>query len=793
MLSIQASPLRHALRRPGFILGTGLILGLALGANVAAFAILYGYLFRPLPYAAPGELLVPREQDLKIHLTGPQVTGHFFATVRRLPQFRHAALFSFDDATVEAAGTSTRESYSPVTPSAFALLGVRPLLGRTLSAASGRPGGPPEVVLSYGYWMSAFRASPSALGRTLRLNGQALRIVGVMPPGFVFPGPGAAFWTPIVVTPALARSHDINPFMLIRRPPRWTLARVDAVLQSVHERGESPADRATERKRGFRVDAVPYRSVLLDFVGGTAPFWGLWAATLALLLVAGLNALNLALARQRERMGELHLREVLGGTTAALARLILTECAPILLATSALGAALAGWILHLLQQEGLSSSYLPFRVDMDAAALVYLASAAATIVGSLAAAMLAAMLIGRRRGLALEELNARSSAGRGFKRIQAAFAAAQIGFALVLAICAVLFTRSLLGLLQQPLHYDGNHVTVAQVQLPGTLSPAQFWSRARPAFAALPGARSTALSTMVPFGEASITGEFRPAASRHGLTRAWMIGVTPGFFATLGIHPLAGRLLRSTDETPHASAVVISEALAREFFAHRTAVGSVLHGGLRIVGVAPTVPWKLDPRNDNHGYAVYYPITRTRFTRHFVSISIESDAPPAVLFPALRRALESVQPDAAVSSVRTLPQMLRHASFGRAALTWVVAGFGGLAFLIAVFGVYAIVSYGTRMRLFELAIREVVGATRGTILRMMVREVTILFAAGGAIGVLLAFIAARALRSELYGVGAFDPLAYAGSLGLVGASVLAAALLPALQATRASPSRIMRR
>jgi ABC-type antimicrobial peptide transport system permease subunit len=261
MLSIQASPLRHALRRPGFILGTGLILGLALGANVAAFAILYGYLVRPLPYAAPGELLVPREQDLKIHLTGPQVTGHFFATVRRLPPFRDAALFSFDDATVEAGGTSTRESYSPVTPSAFALLGVKPLLGRTLSAASGRPGGPPEVVLSYGYWMSAFRASPSALGSTLRLNGQALRIVGVMPPGFVFPGPGAAFWTPIVVTPALARSHDINPFMLIRRPPGWTIARVDAMLQSAHERGESPADRATERKRGFRVDAVPYRSV----------------------------------------------------------------------------------------------------------------------------------------------------------------------------------------------------------------------------------------------------------------------------------------------------------------------------------------------------------------------------------------------------------------------------------------------------------------------------------------------------------------------------------------------------
>jgi ABC-type antimicrobial peptide transport system permease subunit len=241
--------------------------------------------------------------------------------------------------------------------------------------------------------------------------------------------------------------------------------------------------------------------------------------------------------------------------------------------------------------------------------------------------------------------------------------------------------------------------------------------------------------------------------------------------------------------------VVISEALAREFFGDESPVGKTLDDHLRIVGVVPTVPWKLDPQDDHHGYAVYLPLTFSFFASkmRFVCISIESNATPAVLFPALRHALAILQPDAAISSLYTLPQMLQQASFARSALTWLVAGFGGLAFLIAVFGVYAAVAYATRMRMFELAIREVVGATRRAILEMMIREVAVLFAVGGIVGVTLAFITARALRSELYDVGTLDPVAYVGSVVLIGAAVLVAALLPAVRATRSNPAEIMRR
>ena len=790
MLDVRGSALRHALRRPGLALATSLILGLALGANVAAFAILYGYLLRPLPYDAPGDLLVPREQILQYHLLGPEVSVHFFHTVTQLPQFRGAALYSGNAARVEVNGTTALEKFGRVTASTFALLGVKPLLGRVLSFASGRPGGPHEVVLSYAYWTQTFGASPQALGRTLQVDGQTLQIVGVMPPKFVFPGPETAFWIPFVITPALEQDRNINPFMLARRPQGWSLARVDAVLRSLHNRADSPAERVAERKNGFMIDAVPYRSVLLDGVGGAAPFWGLWGATLALLLVAALNVLNLALARQRERAGELHLREVLGGTDATLRRMLLMEFVPILLGSSAVAVALAGSILRL----GLASPSLPFHVELDSAALVYLVGLALTLIGSLAAGTLATSFLGRRKGITLHELGTRSSTGRAIKMAQTVFASGQIGIAVVLAICAALFTRSLLGLLEQPLHYDGTHVTVAAVRLPEEVDGAQFWSRARPALEALPGAHSAALSSMIPFGGVRGGGVFEPAAGQHAPTWAWIIAVSPKFFTTLGIHPLAGRFLRRADETQDASVVLVSEALAREFFGDGSAIGQVLDHNMRIVGAVPGVPWTLDPRDDKHAYAVYVPITFPPIAhqQHLLFISIDSSAAPAVLFPAIRRALASIQPDAAVASLRTLPQLLQQASFSRAALTWLVAAFGGLAFLIAVFGVYAVVAYGTRMRPFELGIREVLGATRGAILRMMIGEAAMLFVAGGTVGVLLAFVAARVLSAELYGVGAFDPMAYVGSVALVGIAVLIAALLPALRATRSSPAEIMR-
>jgi predicted permease len=792
------SSLRRALHRPGFFVSSSVILGLALGANVAAFAIFYGFVVRPLPYAAPGELLSVRERAIKVGLLDPDVSAQFYHNLKQTSEFDDAALYSTGSSIVEVNGTYEYEAIANVTPSTFSLLGVKPLLGRTLSSASGRPDGPGEAVLSYTYWRRAFGGSRRVLGRAVEVNGSLFKIVGVMPRRFVFTRRETAFWAPFVMTPALARSGNITYEMLIRRPPGWSLARVNASLRAVHDEHTSPSQRAANQRAGLLIDAVPYRQELLADLGGAAPFWGLLGATFALILLATLNTLNLAMARQRQRMGELHLRGILGASRGQLARTLLIEYLPVLVGTGIVAAALASFCLRLLRAHGLPSPDWPFQIGMDANVTAYLLGVTVLSVSTIAVGALATASLGPSAATALQELGTRSSIGRAFKQAQRLLAAAQICGALVLIISGLLATRSLMSLLDRPLFFEPEHVAVVTIVLPDDLSPARFWERAEGVFNGLPGVRSAALSDMVPYlGAYRMGSDFAPYGKRSKSKHGWYVTVSSRFLQTLGVTLVAGHLFGPAEaHKESADDVLVSASLARALFDRTDAVGEALLGHQRIIGVVPTLPWQLNPGADNHGYAVYLPLadypTIPDSPGQVLQILVKSAASSAVLFPAIRHALTAVQPDAVIAHLSTLPEIMQHSSLDRTALTWLVLGFGGLAFLIAVFGVYAIVAFGTRMRLFELAIREVLGATRESILEMMLKEIAVLFAAGATVGVVLAFAAARALRAELYGVSALDPATYLASVGLIGTSVLCAALLPAWRATRATPAEIIR-
>lgn len=785
--------LKRMLRRPGFMLISSVTLGLALGASVLAFAILYSYLFRPLPYVAPNQILVPRERLVKAGLLGPQVSVGFYHTLQQMPEFHGAGLYQMSRGTVAINDRHEFDQFISLTPSTFTLLGVKPLLGRTLSDASGAPGGPHEVVLSYAYWQTAFSGSPDVLGRTIKVNGTSMQIVGVMPRQFVFPVPHTAFWTPFVITPTLAQDSNINYMMLIRMPRGWTLARVNALLQSMRDRyiqSQSPADQARSRKSGYVVDAVPYRQMLLSFVGGTAPLWGLFAITLLLLFLATLNSVNLALARQRQRMGELQLRQILGAGRAAILRMTLLEYLPVLIGMAVIAAVLASYCIAVLHIYELPSPFMPFKIRFDLAIISYLIVAAIIVMFCVAGTAVAANLFSRPSASVVQELAQRSTVSRAFRQTQRVLAAAQIGIAWVLIICSALLGQSLIGLLNQPLNFESQHITVATVMLPRTATPQNFWQQAQPVFNNLPGTQSTALSSLVPFEENIEGGEYYPTGDRGKSTWVWAPMVSSGFFNTMGIHLLAGHPFGPTDEQPNSNNVIISESLARVFFGTANPVGKTLRGNFHIIGVVPTLPWRLDPASDHSGYAVYQAIAT--YDAPYVDILIKSSAAPGVLFPAIRRAVAATAPDAAIYRIYTLPQIMRQSSLNRAALTWVVVGFGALAFLIAVFGVYSIVAYSTRLRLFEFAIRQVLGATRGAVLALTLRETAVLLLAGGVIGIGLAYVIAQGLRSLLYGVGTLDPVAYLGSLALIGAAVFVAAAVPTWHATRSNPADIMK-
>lgn len=786
-----AHALKRTLRRPGFTLISSLTLGLALGASVVAFAILYGYLFRPLPYTGSGQLLVPRIRLVKGGLVGPQVSVRFYHTLRQLPEFHSAALYSTDAATTAVNGEHEFEIFTHVTPSTFPLLGVEPLLGTTLSPASGNPGGPHEVVLSYAYWQKAFDGKADVLGKTLVVSGTAFQIVGVMPKRLVFPIRGTAFWTPFVITPAMAKDSNINYDMLIRTPPGWTLQRVNAMLGSIRDRemrSMSPAEQAHVRAQGFEIDAVPYRQVLLANLGGALPFWGLWAATLLLLFMTVLNSMNLALARQRQRLGEMQLRQILGAGRTAIMRMTLFEYVPILVLTGVIAAALASYCISLLHSYELPSPYMPFEISFGSVTIAYLIVIAVVAVSSIAGSAIATILLSRKSIGAVQELGQHGTVSRAFRQTQRVFAAVQICLTLILVITSALLSQSLIGLFGRPLNFDKNQVTVATVLLPRNTNAHDFWRQAHSVFSNLPGTRAAAISNMVPFGDQNDNGMFNASNKPTPRVHAFLASVGPGFSRALGIQFIAGRPFEPSDEQGHPNSVIVSAALAQHLFGKTDVVGETLNGGLHIIGVVPSVTWQFNPADNQHGYAVYTPT----WYGHIVQILIKSDAGPAVLWPTIRRAVATTEPDAAIWRLRSLPRIMQQASLNRSALTWMVVTFGALAFLIAVFGVYAIVAYSTRLRLFEFAIRQVLGASRGAILALTLKEITVLLLAGGAIGIAIAYVIAQGLHSLLYSVGTLDPVAYIGSLVLIAIAVLVAAALPVWRATRRNPAEIMR-
>ncbi|MHB8424908.1 MAG: ABC transporter permease [Gammaproteobacteria bacterium] len=789
------STLWRILRRPGFTLTSSLMLGLALGANVLAFAIFYGYVIQPLPYQNPSRLIMPRERLVKAGLTSSVVSMRFYGKLQQLPEFKTSGVYMINAAPVVVHGASDFEIFSWVTPSVFSTLGVKPLLGTVLSPSSSTLGGPHEVVLSHAFWQQAFADRPDVLGQTININGTVFQVVGVMPKRFVFPFRKVAFWLPYVITPQLARDDNINYHMLVRMPSGWNLARVNTVLHSLRDReiqAAKPAAQEEMRKAGFVIDAVPYRRTILRQVGGTLPFWGLLVVTFALLLIGALNTLNLVLARQRERLGELGLREVLGAGRAAIVRLTLLEQLPLLVGMTVIAGGVAAYgtrILHVLE---LPSPYMPFQIGLFPAVWGYLMGLAVVIIAGLCMVSLLAGIFGQRPITVIQELGHQRSASRALKYAQRLFGVAQIAIALTLVISGTLFAKSLLGLLDQPLHFDKDHVMVAVVMLPSDTNASRFWSQAEPVFKNLPGVTSAAVSSMIPFFSLSTSaGVIYPNTDRSKRKHSWFITVSPGYFDTLGIHPLFGRLFVPTDDRLHANAVIISAAAAQSVFGEVNAVGKTIDGRFHVIGVVPSVPWQLDPTASNHHFAVFRPLA-TRPGRFALLISMKSTVNPQVLVPAIRRAVTAVQPDAAIYQIRSLTQILHQASLNRSVVTTLVLVSGALAFLIAVFGVYAIFAYNTRLRLFEFAIRQVLGATRGSILRLTLKETATLFVVGGILGIAAAYAIAQVLRSQLYGVGVLDPAAYLGSLAVIATAVFTATALPAWRAARRDPADIMR-
>ena len=781
--------LRSLARTPGFSLLAAFILALGIGANTAIFSLVDQALLRPLPYPAPGRLVALWEQTpLRGGLREYFSAADFQDWQSEATQFKAMAALTPAAMNLTGALEPERLKVGRVSGTFFTVLGVRPVLGRGFLPEEDVPGAPRVTVATHEFWQRRLGGDPGAVGRSLRLDGADVLLVGVLPPGFDCAHRIAKsdLFTPLALTDAERNNRNRHWLTAVGRLREGaTVQGAELELKGICARleRENPGTNA-----GYSARVAPLRDELVRDAKGT--LWALLGAVGFVLLIACANVANLLLARGARRQRELAIRSALGADRGRLFRLLLAESALLGL----LGGA-GGWLAAGVIGQGLAAQLGIQPGQGRAAVLVF------TLGVSLAAALLAGLtpawqFSAADRGEALKE-GAKGSASPAHNRLRGLLVAAEVALATALLIGAGLLLRTLHHLQNVAPGFQARGAFTIQVTLPARKYPGNgaqgdFARRILPRLEAIPGVQAASAMDVLP-----LSGYLRGAGyDVEGLppTKEGFESIchraSPGYFRAMGIPLLRGRDFEPQD----TQAVIVNEVLARRHWGQgdplgqRLRVGGDDHPALTIVGVVGDV--RHDGLAQEPRAECYVPLLdpgSPDITAPYVVLVLRSQVPPQGLLPALKRALGDVDPELPLGAVRTMEEMLDQNRKDARARGILFGGFAALALVLAGVGIFGVVSFLTGLRTREIGIRMALGAQLRDVLGLVVGQGLRMVAAGLGAGLLLAFCLGRLLQAQLHGVGPLDPLTYglvAVLLALVGAL---ACLLPAVRAGRVDP------
>lgn len=800
---------RLLFRNPGFSAVVLLTLGIGIGATTAMFSVVNGVLLRPLPFREPRRLVLIRERLPKLVPKPVPIPAADVPTfARETTLFSGVAGFIDTQFDLTGRGMPQRIAGARVASNLFSLLGVNPALGRTFSADEDHPESYVALV-SYRFWMQQLGRTPAVLGKTVSLDRKPYRIIGVMPPDFLFPlrsDPPAEIWVPLGLTPReLAIGGSSFAFgALARLKPGTGMIQAEADVERV-TRHIAQAFPAVQRGDLEILGAVvPLKE---DAVGDLRkPVVVLFLAVLAVLAIAVVNVANLLLARGTARQRELAIRIALGAGSRRVVSQLLVES--VLLAV--VGGAL-GWVLAMAATRTLVTmvpGHIPRleAAQLDIPALLF-ALAVSVLAGLLFGAAPALFALRTSVNENLKDGARGASAGRHHQRVRAALVVAQVALALMLLASAGLLLRSFEHVLEVDPGFRPENTITAAVSLPPTEYSGEpqlstFFTQLHDRLEQIPGAKSAGLATDLPLEtelESALTVDgYRPPRGAGSGLNAYSF-VLGNYFQAMGIRLIRGRVFTPADDASGQKVVIINQTLADKFFAGRDPIGGRLKLGTAggkipwttVVGVVANVkPFGLDEESVPHTYMPYVQHTPEELkggTAQNLFLAVRTAGEPSAAAAFLRQAVWSLDRQVPVTHIRTMEQVIGQSIAPRRFNMALVGSFAVIALLLAAVGLYGVMAYAVSQRTHEIGLRMALGARRTDVLRMVLGSGLTLVLAGVALGVAGALAASRLLANFLFEVRPSDPATFVAVALLLAAIALLASIVPALRATRVDP------
>jgi putative ABC transport system permease protein len=798
--------LRTLAKSYGFTTVAVLTLALGIGANSAIFSFVDGVLLKPLPYPDPERILQVWEKPPGGGNNGVS-TANFLDWQHQSDVFEQMVATTGGSMTLSGIGDPVMLRVGRVSAGYFDVFGIKPALGRTFAPDEDRPGKETVVVLSHRIWTSQFGADTGIVGKTITLDNRPFTVIGVMPEGSAFDRGGNRMWRPLAFA-TTERARNFHWLSIIGRlKPGVTMEKARAQMDGI---GARIATDYPDSNKGWGVSLVRF----VDVVVGQqlrSSLYVLLAAVGMLLLIGCANLANLTLARGTSREREVAVRAALGAGRGRLIRQFLTES--VLLATMGGVAGIAvGYGLMTFLKFMLPPFMLPaaVKVEMDVRVLAFalVLSLVTGLVFGLAPALSATKpdLAG-----AMKEGGRGSSGDGARRRLRSALVVIEVALAFILLAGGGLVVRSFFQMMQVELGLDATNVLTMRLPVASDrfATPSALTAYVRDIVervGRVPGVSGAATTDALPlegYGNGMpllIAG--RPVVDRANRQGAGFKVVHPNYFRVLGIHVIKGRGLTDQDVRSGPPVTVVNQSFVQRYFAKEDPIGQTLLVQEIVTGspqLGSEIPWQIvgviaDERTSSlegtNRPGMYVPMEQSPTT--YLSLVVRGAIDADTLGRAVTYAVHQVDPNQAVTELRTLEQIKRESSASSRLRTTLLGIFAGLALLLSAVGIYGVISYTVAQRTHEMGVRAALGASAASLMRLVLSNGLFLTGIGLVLGIAGAIGLTRLLGTLLFGVGARDPLTLAGSAVILALVAAAACYVPARRAAMLDPLAALR-